>query len=117
MVGDTKRSCYRRKRKGKKLSGTQRYSSTQDQSKEVQIDNEIDRAELVNDDSSREDSCVKENTCVHGASSKKMKLDESHNSNLVSGEQQDFSEHGYRLINMKEFSSAVACIHIGIACV
>ena len=52
---------------------------------------------------------------VHGASSKNMKLDKSYNSNLVSGEQQDFSEHGYHLINMNEFSSAVACIHI--ACV
>ena len=66
MVGETKRSCYRRKRKGKKFSGTQRYSSKQDQSKEVQINNKIDRAELVlNDDSSREDSCVNlETTCV-----------------------------------------------------
>jgi hypothetical protein len=58
MVGETKRSCYKRKRKGKKFSGTQRYSSKQDQSKEVQINNKIDRAELVNDDSSRENSCV-----------------------------------------------------------
>ncbi|CAB3985551.1 Hypothetical predicted protein [Paramuricea clavata] len=113
MVGEMKRSCYRCK--GKTFSGTQRYSSKQDQSKEVQIDNKIHRAELVNDDSSREDSCVKETTCVYEALSKKMKLDESHNSNLVSGEQQDFSEHGYHLMNMKEFSSAVSCIHI--ACV
>lgn len=105
MVGEKKKNCYRKRRKGKAFSGVHIHSQASNQS----IGKAAEASETVRNESNGD---ANEATCV-SSSRKKMKLqhDAEHPPAVVVDDNPDLKEDEYRLINVKQLASVLCKIH------